>query len=457
MGADRGKILVVDDEENLRHMMRLILSQEGYDVYEAKSGIQALEVILKEKVDLILCDIRMPEMDGLTFLERLSSKGDHPVVIMMSAYGTIETAVSAMKMGAYDYISKPFQPDEVVLTIRKALDHQFLKDENVKLKKQLSKQVKSPEVMVGVSTAMRRLRFLIDRVSRYDSTILITGGSGTGKELVAKEIHSKSPRRGKPFIPINCAALPEGLLESELFGFRRGAFTDARRDKTGLIEEANQGTLFLDEVGELPFSLQAKLLRFLQEGKIRRIGDTTELAIDVRIIAATNQNLKKAVTERRFREDLFFRLNVVQIHVPLLRERQEDIPLLVTHFVQKFALKYKKRINFVDPDVLKRLRAYPWPGNVRELENVIERAVLMSEQGKIRIHDLPEELLRTGEVWGETFELPMTLREARRRLEREMIQKVLELKGGNKKRTAASLGITLRSLQYKIREYQIKI
>ncbi len=455
-GPEAKRILVVDDEENLRHMMRIILSREGYAVVLAENGRRALELVRRKTVDLILCDIRMPEMDGMTFLRELPVKGGRPLVIMMSAYGTIETAVSAMKMGAYDYISKPFQPDEVILTIKKALEHQSLKDENVELRRRLSEGAMAAEPMVGESAGMRKLRALIDRVARYDSTILITGESGTGKELVARGIHALSQRRNSPFVPINCAALPENLLESELFGFRKGAFTDARADKEGLIEAAHGGTLFLDEIGDLPLPVQVKLLRFLQDGRIRRIGDNAERAVDVRIIAATNQDLRRAVSEKRFRKDLFFRLNVIQIHVPPLRERKTDIPLLMEHFTRKFAAKYGKPVTSIDPKIAEIFMDYSWKGNIRELENVMERAVLLSDGGVVKVFDLPEDLLRQKETWGEKIGFPMTLREARRRLEREMIQRTLKLKGGNRKETANALGITLRSLQYKIKEYQIK-
>ncbi len=456
MAQRKKKILVVDDEENLRHMMRIILGQEGYAVSEAGSGVQALDIVEREDIDLVLCDIRMPEMDGMTFLERVTAGRNPPIVIMMSAYGTIQTAVSAMKLGAYDYISKPFQPDEVVLTIRKAFEHQSLKDENRKLKRQLAGQDRTGEVLIGHSPLMEKLRLLIDRVAQYDSTILISGESGTGKELVAREIHRRSPRREGPFVPINCAAIPENLFESELFGFLKGAFTGAGRDKQGLIEEAEGGTLFLDEVGEVPLSVQVKLLRFLQDGRIRRIGETTEHPVDVRIIAATNQNLKRAVRERRFREDLFFRLNVIGISVPPLRERREDIPALVEHFIQKYAVRYRKPIPGLAPVVLDAFMTFPWPGNVRELENIVERGVLLSEGGQFRITDLPEEFLRDSDLRGIVDDGILPLREARRRLEKDLIQRALRLKGGDKRGAADSLGITLRSLQYKIKEYQLK-
>jgi len=456
MTSEQKKILVVDDEENLRHMMQIILSRAGYQVFEAENGEKALELIHRQQMGLILCDLRMPKMDGMSLLEAISPENYHPIVIMMSAYGTIETAVSAMKMGAYDYISKPFQPDEVLLTIKKAFEHQSLKDENVQLRKQLTETEGFAGTMVGESEPMRRLRSLIERVSQYDSTILITGESGTGKELVAKEIHFQSKRRDKSFVPINCAALPENLLESELFGFRKGAFTDAKMDKKGLIEEAHQGTLFLDEIGDLPLAIQVKLLRFLQDGKIRRIGDTSEREVDVRIIAATNQDLKQAVSDKRFRNDLFFRLNVIQIHVPPLRERMEDIPLLVKNFTRKFSEKYKKTMATIDPEVFEHFMSYRWQGNIRELENVVERAVLLADGDNLKISNLPEDLLYQGEDWKGLFRAPLTLKEARRRLEREIIQQTLLKTGGDKKRASKFLGITLRALQYKIKEYKIR-
>ncbi len=456
MALEPKKILVVDDEENLRHMMEIILSREGYQVYVAADGEEALALIQSTNMDLILCDIRMPKMDGMSFLEAVSPRNYHPIVIMMSAYGTIETAVAAMKMGAYDYISKPFQPDEVLLTIKKALDHLSLKDENAQLRRQLNESREETNLMVGDSPPMRSLRILIERIAQYDSTVLITGESGTGKELVAREIHMRSPRRDRPFVPINCAALPEALLESELFGFKKGSFTDARADKKGLLEEAHGGTLFLDEIGDLPLSIQVKLLRFLQDGKIRRIGETSEREVDVRIVAATNQDLNRAVDEKRFRSDLFFRLNVIHIPVPPLRERAEDIPLLVEHFVKRFSERYEKLVARVDSQVIDLFMSYSWRGNIRELENVVERAVLMAENEVLKVFDLPEEMTSLQKRnWGDFFGETTTLREARRRLEKEMIQRVLVKTGGDKRKASESLGITLRSLQYKIKEYQI--
>ena len=456
MKEEKKKVLVVDDEENLRHMMRIILTQEGYEVLEAENGNRALDITRNGEVDLILCDIRMPGMDGMAFLKRVGAMECPPIVIMMSAYGTIETAVTAMKMGAYDYVSKPFQPDEVVLTIQKAFEHQALKDENRELKRRLATQGLKEVVMVGKSAPMKRLRSLLDRVARYDSTILITGESGTGKELVAREIHRRSHRGEGPFVPINCAAIPENLFESELFGYLKGAFTGAGRDKKGLIQEARGGTLFLDEVGEVPLSVQVKLLRFLQDGQIRRIGETMEYPVDVRVIAATNQNLEQAVWEKRFREDLFFRLNVIQIHVPPLRERREDIPALVEYFLEKYSRRYNKPVPSLDSTVFDILMTSPWRGNIRELENVVERGVLLSEGGQFSHLDLPEEFLYEKNPGDTRVKPHLTLREARRQLEKRMIQRVLLLKGGDKKGAADSLGITLRSLQYKIKEYHLK-
>ncbi len=454
--ADPKKILVVDDEENLRHMMKIILSREGYQVFEAADGKAALDMLRKSPVDLVLCDIRMPRMDGMSLLEAIAPRDYRPIVIMMSAYGTIETAVAAMKMGAYDYISKPFQPDEVLLTIRKALEHQSLREENAQLRQRLTETGEGAGLMIGDSPAMRRLRTLIARIARYNSTVLITGESGTGKELVAREIHLQSPRRDKPFVPINCAALPESLLESELFGFKKGTFTDARADKKGLLEEAHGGTLFLDEIGDLPLPIQVKLLRFLQDGRIRRLGETVERAVDVRIITATNQDLKVAVEEKRFRNDLFFRLNVIHVPVPSLRERREDIPLLVEHFTRKFSERYGKPVGRVDPGVIDRFMSYPWRGNIRELENAVERAVLLAEGDVLKVSDLPEELTSVKKGgWETLLGEAVTLREARRHLEREMILKTLEKTGGDKRKASEALGITLRSLQYKIKEYRI--
>jgi len=452
---NNANILIVDDEENLRHMMRIILSREGYHVFVAENGLKALDVIRdKENLDLVLCDIRMPKMDGMTLLEKVAPVNHHPIFIMMSAYGTIETAVSSMKMGAYDYISKPFQPDEILLTIEKALEHRALREENAQLRRQLNAAAAPADAMMGKCLKMQRLKTLVTRVARYDSTVLITGESGTGKELVARSLHAQSPRAGRAFVPINCSALPEGLLESELFGFSKGAFTDAKKDKKGLIEEAHGGTLFLDEIADLPNGTQVKLLRFLQDGKIRRVGETFEREVDTRVIAATNQDVMRAVRDKRFREDLYFRLNVVRLSVPPLRERREDIPLLAWHFAKAFSKKHAKPISSIDPAVLDLFMAYPWKGNIRELENVMERAVLFAERQAIAVADLPEDLTGETPVMGLVADGSMTLREMKRQLEREMIQRTLTRVGGDKKRAARELGITLRSLQYKLSEYR---
>jgi len=452
---NNANILIVDDEENLRHMMRLILSREGYHVSVAENGIKALDVIHdKGNLDLVLCDIRMPKMDGMALLEKVAPIDYQPIFIMMSAYGTIETAVSSMKMGAYDYISKPFQPDEILLTIRKALEHRALREENAQLRRQLSEAVTPADTMMGKSEKMQQLKALVARVARYDSTVLITGESGTGKELVARSLHAQSPRAGRAFVPINCSALPEGLLESELFGFSKGAFTDAKKDKKGLIEEAHGGTLFLDEIADLPRGTQVKLLRFLQDGKIRRVGETFERKVDARVITATNRDVARAVRDRRFREDLYFRLNVVRLSVPPLRERREDIPLLAWHFAKAFSEKHTKPVSSIDPAVLDLFMTYPWKGNIRELENIMERAVLFAEGQTINVADLPEELTREIPVTDFVSDGSMTLKDMKRRLERKVIQQTLTRTGGDKKRAARELGITLRSLQYKLREYR---
>ena len=337
------RILIVDDEENFRHMLSVILIKEGYEVETAPNGEEGLQKATGSPFDQILCDIRMPRMDGLEFLREMRKIGGEATIVMMSAYGTVDIAIEAMKLGAYDYISKPFKPDEIILTLRKAEEREQLRRENQFLRKEVAKEY-SFENIVSKNEKMQKMFDVIKKVSQYKSTVLITGESGTGKELVARALHYNSERSQNPFIPVNCGAIPENLLESELFGHAKGAFTDAIRTKKGLFEEADGGTLFLDEIGELPTQLQVKLLRVLQDGEIRRIGESKSIQIDVRIVAATVKDLVKEVNEGRFREDLFYRLNVLPIHIPPLRERKEDIPLLIHHFIKKYNQAMNKNV-----------------------------------------------------------------------------------------------------------------
>lgn len=448
------KILVIDDEENLRHMLQVLLEKNGYQSIEARNGVEGLVVIAGGGVDCILCDIRMPELDGPGFLEQAVATGYQGTIIMMSAYGTIDTAVECMKKGAYDFISKPFHPDEILLALRKATERDDLAHENRLLRQAAGLSV-IPEGIVWCSPKMRQVFTLVDKVASYKTSVLITGESGTGKELVARAIHSGSARNGASFIAVNCGAIPEHLLESELFGHTKGAFTDAGSDKTGLFEVADGGTLFLDEIGEMPSALQVKLLRVLQDEEIRRVGSSVSKKVDVRVVSATSRNLEQAVKEGAFREDLFFRLNVFSILLPPLRERPEDIPLLVEHFIAKYAVRHGLKTVKCSPDALRILLDYRWPGNVRELENAIERALVICEGDTLTVECLPDTVLRrprTAVVEG----LPadsFSLKRAEELVERELIRRALEQTSGNRTQAAKLLEISLRSLIYKIKEY----
>src|SRR5436189_1365332 len=372
------RVLIVDDEPGLRQSLGLLLSDAGYEVAAESDGKRALERALAEPFDLILSDVRMPEMDGLAFLRAYRARGGEALVIMMSAYGGEEAALAAMKEGAYDYIPKPFRPDEVVLTLRKAEEREQLGRTIATLKAQLD-TTPSARAVVAESPAMRDALELVARVAEHRTTVLITGESGTGKEVIAQAIHRASPRAAAPFVAINCAAIPESLLESELFGHVRGAFTGALADKAGLFEQASGGTLLLDEIGELPIGLQAKLLRVLQESEIRRVGDQKTRHVDARVLAATARDLEAEVRAGRFREDLFYRINVVVIAFPPLRDRQDDIAPLARHFVARLAQRFGRPLSLSD-DAVAWLEQQEWPGNVRELENAIERAAVLSNK-----------------------------------------------------------------------------
>jgi two-component system response regulator AtoC len=450
------RILIVDDEENFRHMLSVILKKEGYDIETASNGGEALQKIALNPFDQILCDIRMPQMDGLEFLNEVKKMEVDATIIMMSAYGTVDIAIEAIKLGAYDYISKPFKPDEIILTLRKAEERERLRKENKLLREEVKKEY-SFENIVSKNKKMQSIFEVIKKVAQYKSTILITGESGTGKELVARALHYHSDRSQNPFIPVNCGAIPENLLESELFGHAKGAFTDAIRTKKGLFEEADDGTLFLDEIGELPPQLQVKLLRVLQDGEIRRVGESKSIQIDVRIIAATVKNLAKEVNEGRFREDLFYRLNVLPIHLPPLRERKEDIPLLVNHFIKKYAQSLSKNVVGIHPKALERFMNYSWYGNVRELENMIERAIVLTDRDQIELENLPIEIQDFQDKIQMTplSEDEYSIKKASKVLEMNLIKKALKKTKGNHTHAAKILEISHRALLYKIKEYGI--
>lgn len=450
------RILIIDDEESFRHMLSVILKKERYDVEAASNGEEGLQKIAVSPFDQILCDIRMPRMDGLEFLKEAQKIGKDSTIIMMSAYGTVDTAIEAMKLGAYDYISKPFKPDEIILTLRKAEEREQLRKENQFLRKEIEKEY-GFESIVSKNEKMQEIFEVIKKVAQYKSTILITGESGTGKELVARALHYHSDRSGKLFVPVNCGAIPENLLESELFGHAKGAFTDAIRTKKGLFEEADGGTLFLDEIGELPAQLQVKLLRVLQDGEIRRIGESRPLQIDVRIVAATVKDLTKEVNGGRFRDDLFYRLNVLPIHIPPLRERKEDIPLLVTHFIKKHNQSLSKNVVGIDPKALEALMNYKWYGNVRELENTIERAIVLVDGDNIELENLPVEVQNfQGEIpLAPVNEEEYSIKKASKFLEMSLIKRALQKTKGNHTHAAKLLEISHRALLYKIKEYGI--
>jgi two-component system response regulator AtoC len=450
------RLLIVDDEENMRHMLQVMLQKEGYIVQTATDGVQGLEQIAEQDFDFVLCDLRMPNMDGMTFLEK--SKQAHPdqTVIMMSAYGTIDNALEAMMIGAYDYISKPFKQDEVLLTLKKAEERERLKRENIELQKRLRKieQKYSFGNIVARSEAMAHVFELVGKVAKHKTTVLITGESGTGKDLIAKTLHSNGNRASVPMVSVNCGSIPENLLESELFGYKKGAFTDAVKDKPGLFDEADGGTIFLDEIGELPLSLQVKLLRVLQEEEISPLGSTASKKIDVRVIAATSRDLRKEVDEGRFREDLFYRINVMKIHLPPLRERRGDIPLLVGYFINLYNQRLEKDIEGLSSQAMPILMAYSWPGNIRELENVIERAILLGKGRWITPADLPQSITSAQNI-SSTIppEHTLSIKKATKTLERDLIQKALELTAGNRSKAAKILEISRPILISKIKDY----
>jgi two-component system response regulator AtoC len=453
------RVLVIDDEKNMRHMLEIMLKKAGYEAETAGDGLEGLEKMGQADFDFVLCDLKMPKMDGMTFLSRARERFAEKTFIMMSAYGTIDNAVDAMKIGAYDYISKPFKTDEVLLTLKKAEERERLKKENISLQKRIDKieQRYSFGNIIARSEAMRHVFELVEKVADHKTTVLVTGESGTGKDLIARAIHHNGRRANKPMVSINCGGIPENLLESELFGYKRGAFTDAVKDKPGRFEEADGGTVFLDEIGELPLSLQVKLLRVLQEEEISPLGGVGSRRIDVRVIAATSKDLNREAAEGRFREDLFYRINVMSIHLPPLRERRGDIPLLVGYFIDVFNKKLQKDIEGLSSEAMPILMGYPWPGNIRELENVIERAILLAQGRWISPEDLPSRITSDSTYFSSLPpEDSLSLKKASSRLERELIRKALELTTGNRTQAARILEISRPKLISKIKAYSLE-
>ena len=441
------RVLIVDDEPGLRQSLGLLLGDAGYDVAAESDGRRGLDRALAESFDLVLCDVRMPQLSGIDFLRGYRDRGGTALVIMMSAYGGEDAALAAMKEGAYDYVPKPFRPDEVVLALRKAEERERLRRTVAGLRAQLDSGPEARALVVA-SPAMQAALDVAVRVAEHRTTVLITGESGTGKEVIARAVHRASPRAGEAFIGVNCAAIPENLLESELFGHVRGAYTGANADKAGLFEQAHGGTLLLDEIGEMPQPLQAKLLRVLQEGEIRRVGDVRSRLVDVRVLAATARDLAAEVHAGRFREDLFYRLNVVSIHLPPLRERHEDIAPLARHFAARLGTRLGHPLALSDVAVA-WLEAQPWPGNVRELENAIERAAVLSGKPVLDPADFSPTPLRVAERGREEE----TLRAAVEAAEAAAIRAALEATGGNRRAAATRLGVSLRTLFYKIERY----
>jgi two-component system, NtrC family, response regulator len=456
-------ILVVDDEPNYLIVLSELLREEGFEVYTASSGKEGLEIVREVDLDLVITDMQMPEMDGVRFLQEIKKINTALPVIIITAYAEVEKAVAAMQAGAFSYLAKPFSNDELVVNINKAAQHYSLLCENSRLRREV-RQKNNFAGMVGKNSRMLEVYELIEKVAPTPASVLISGESGTGKELVAKAIHLNSPRESQPFITVNCAALSDNLLESELFGHEKGAFTGAVGMRKGRFELANTGTIFLDEVGEIPLVLQSKLLRVLQEKTFERVGGAKTLTVDVRIISASNKDLKEEVALGNFREDLFYRLNVIHVNLPPLRERMDDMPLLVDYFIQKFAVRLGKEDLRISPDALRLLLTLPWDGNVRELENTIERAAILCDGSEIAAEDVqPESIsVESHSAWSEGLDFSqfipgnVGLNDVLYSVEEKMLNRALEETGYVQARAADKLGITKSLLQYKMKKYGIK-
>jgi two-component system response regulator AtoC len=464
MLPERKQVLIVDDEPNLRKILSAQLTRDGYDVLTAEDGEQGLHLLREHHIDLVITDLKMPKVDGMTLLKRALEEEPELPVVLVTAHGTIDTAVEALKRGAFDFVTKPFDKDEVRQIVAKALKTRELRGADAT---PVSAGVRFG--IIGASQGIAELYAILERVADTPTTVLITGESGTGKELVARALHEHSGRKDKPFIKVNCAAIPKELIESELFGYERGAFTGAVASKPGRFELANGGTLFLDEIGEIPIEMQVKLLRALQESEFERVGGIKTIRVDVRLVAATNRDLKKLIATGAFREDLFYRLNVVPIRLPALRERTGDIPLLVEHFLAKFNDRLKKKVEGVEPEAMEILVQYPWPGNIRELENVIERAVLFCDASKIHASDLPPDVRgipALANVPLPEADLQAALagegglkghvKVAMSRLERELVSRALQQTTGNVTHAARLLKISRKGLQLKMKELGLR-
>jgi len=448
------RVLVVDDEENIRIVLRTLLRRHGYEVETAQSGEEALALVEGFGPDFVITDVKMPKMGGMDLLATLKAKGDLTTVIVMSAYGNLDLAIEAIKAGAYDYVHKPFKPDEIVFALRKAEERELLRRENRALRQEIRKEYQFEDILAK-SPSMEELFRTVAKIAEYKTTVLITGESGVGKELIARALHRRSKRTGA-FVAVNCGAIPENLLESELFGHKRGAFTDAVQDRRGLFEEAANGTLFLDEIGELPLGLQVKLLRVLQDEHIRRLGDVRDIQVDVRIVAATHRDLVAETQAGRFREDLYYRLNVLSLHVPALRERREDIPLLIEHFIARNNARLGTQVRGTDSECRRLLFEYAWPGNVRELENTIERALVLADGDCIQLVDLPERIRDAKDkvptkLDGDELSIKKTVRN----IEEILIRRALLRTRGNRTKAAELLEISHRALLYKLKDYAI--
>ncbi|MFQ5587456.1 MAG: sigma-54-dependent transcriptional regulator [Nitrospiria bacterium] len=452
------QVLIVDNEKSMRDFLSIVLKKEGYQCKTAEDGQQALAIVENEGASLVITDIKMPKMDGLALLRALKTTSPETATVMMTAFASTETAIAAMKEGAYDYLTKPFQIDEVKLIIKNVLERKNLRQENTQLRRELKSQSDFTRI-IGKSHKMRQVLDLVEKVADNKSNILITGESGTGKEMIARAIHYNSSRRDHSFVTVNCSALPETLLESELFGHMKGAFTGAIANKPGLFETADKGSILLDEIGETSLAIQVKLLRVLQEREIRRVGGTKDIKVDIRIIAATNKNLEDLIDEGKFREDLYYRLDVIPVHLPPLRERPEDVPLLANYFLKKFNDSLGKNIEGIAPEVLRLLMQHEWKGNVRELENVLERAVALTSNTILSFEDFSGNLMKPPKSVPVPSAIPedgLDLEELIGNIEKELLLKALEETRWVKKEAAKRLHLNFRSFRYRLAKYDIQ-